>query len=1027
MTTLLYNRSCGSLLQSSLRIGQLVSFAQEHGYHDIALCDRGVLYGAMEFWHLARQAGIHPIFGLEADVEIEQGLYPFLLFARTDQSYHQLILVSSRLQTSTEPVSLEQLVGMAPDCIIVVPNENGWITHLLALKQTDRITAFLSNWRHDGYFYVGLGGSDSQFNRDINPVLTGLCQACGVPTVALAPAFYRDPEDFESYKALLAIQKQVALDDPQLSYRSASHLRTPEQMQALFDPLSLQSTDRIAGDCQVTMDLPKAALPRFTTPQGVSSRSYLSQLCHAGLAKRFAGRTIPPVYPKRLAYELSVIAQMHFDDYFLIVWDFIRFSRQKGINTGVGRGSAAGSLVAYCLGITHIDPIRYGLLFERFLNPERISMPDIDTDFPDDRRQEVIDYVTDKYGPDHIAHIVAFATLAARQVLKDTGKVLGISASSLDIMTKAIPNEPKITLQRSYDENPRFRKAVESSAANRHLYQLALKLEGLPHHVSMHAAGLVMSDRELTDNVPLLRIDAQTCATQYPMEYLEELGLIKMDFLGLRNLTIIAQIVQAVNQVRQTPIDILKIPLDDAKTYELICSGCTTGIFQLESEGMRNLIRKLNPRCFDDIVVTIALFRPGPMENIPAYLAARQNPQSVVYPHPDLKPILQSTYGIMIYQEQIMQVAQLMAGFSLGKADLLRKAVSKKHADQLAAMHDEFITGALARGYDRRVAVTVFEMILKFTNYGFNKSHSVAYAMTAYQLAYLKANFPLPFYQALLNSVIGNDAKTAEYITEARQADITILGPDINASFSLFIAEDGRLRYPLLSLKGIGRLVSDQIVAERQANGAYPDYLAAVARMANVGIGPKALEILIQAGVLDSLGLNRPTMLKALPEALRYAELIRIGVDGGQASLDFGLVSPPIITPQPGDPAEDQRAEFEIIGMYLKGHPAAKLRNGFPSAVNSAIAKKTRGRCEVVVQVKRIREHRTVKGDLMCFATGYDDMGQLDLVFMPDAYQRYADQLKKDAFVYAQGTIDDRQSLKVSVMRLLTQGKEDAG
>lgn len=1019
MTTLLYNRTSASLLQSTIRMPQLVNFAKEQGYEAIAICDQGVLYGAMEFFHLCQKANIKLLIGLEIMVMIEEQAYPFLVYAKNDAGYQQLIETSTLLETTRPNLTEDELFSLNKNCLIIAPVNDSYLENLLVRKHDDKIDLFLQKYAQLTDFWVGIGPNYSQFNRDNNPIIEEKCQIYKIPVAAISLALYAGVDDYEAFRVLRAICEQIRVNDAQLIAPTDKQLYNPQEMEQLFSPESLQQTDVIASRCNLNMQLPKAFLPPFPTPNNVDSKDYLSGLCQAGLNKRMDGKTISQSYQMRLNYELKVIIQMHFEDYFLIVWDFIRYARQQGIYVGVGRGSAAGSLVAYCLGITHIDPLKYGLLFERFLNPERISMPDIDTDFPDDRRQEVIDYVTEKYGRDHIAHIVAFATLAAKQVIKDAGKALGVNSSVIDILTRNIPNQPKITLKMAYEQNPQFKKAVESAEANRNLYQIALRLEGLPHHISTHAAGLVMSGLPLTQNVPLLKVDENTYATQYPMQNLEELGLIKMDFLGLRNLTTIAQIVETINQTAKVPLNILKIPLDNQATYELIGKGQTIGVFQLESSGMVNLLKKMLPTCFEDIVVTVALFRPGPMENIPLYLQARSHPETVTYPHPDLIPILKPTYGIMIYQEQIMQVAQVMAGFSLGKADLLRKAVSKKQAESLQSLQADFVSGARKKGYDDKVINHVYELILKFANYGFNKSHSVAYALLAYQMAYLKANYPLPFYQALLNSVVGNEDKTAQYIMEARSKGIQMLSPDINKSTDHFIIEGNNLRFPITAIKGIGLLTAMPIIEERNEHGLYLDFIDFICRANQLGMSRKVMETFIDAGCLDNPTINRTGMHQGLTDVLRYAELIKVD-DNGTISLKFDLVSRPLLTSGKEDSQAEAQNEFNLLGLYLHGHPAESRRKLFPKACDSVTARLHKGYIETVVQLIALKQHRTVKGDLMCFATGQDEMGTIELAIMPDLFRQLNPELKKGQLVYLTGYIDEqRPSVKVKTLKVL--------
>ena len=698
----------------------------------------------------------------------------------------------------------------------------------------------------------------------------------------------------------------------------------------------------------------------------------------------------------------------------MIVWDFIRFAKTQHIYIGPGRGSAAGSLVAYCLGITHVDPIRYHLLFERFLNPERISMPDIDTDFPDNRRDEVIHYVEQLYGKHRVSHIITFNTLAAKQVLRDVGKAMEINPRQIDRLCKLVPNVIKVTLDYAYQNDARFKELINSGETMRRLYATARKLEGLPRHASLHAAGIVFSDEAIEQVCPLIDVDEGVCATQFTMEYLEELGLIKMDFLGLRNLTIIDEIVQHINATADKQLDIMRIPLDDAKTYALIRAVDTVGVFQLESEGMKNLIRKMQPDCFEDIVATIALFRPGPMENIPEYLDRREHPEKVDYIHPSLQPILQNTYGIMIYQEQIMQVAQTMAGFTLGKADNLRKAISKKKGEELRRMQEEFIQGALHKGYDEALAPKVYALIMKFANYGFNRSHSVAYGMIAYQLAYLKANAPLYFFNSLLNSVIGSETKTSEYVFEARKRHIKILLPDVNRSYNQYGIEDNALRFPFVGIKGIGSAVSSLIVEERNKKGEFRDFFDFTARMNGNKIGKKTIEILINAGALDCFKVGRASLMASLEDALRYADLVKIE-DVDQVLFDFDLVSKPAMTMMRDNAAIRAEKEKEAIGFYLSRHPIADVRSRMGKELPILISlPKYKGRyVKFVCLVDRCRQYRTKNGDMMMFVIGSDETGKFDLVCMPNIYRQHADDLVKGNYLYVEGIVDKETSCLV--------------
>ena len=919
MSVHLHVRSCYTLLQSTLTIPKIVAAAKRCGYTAVALTDKHVMHGAMAFYHACKKENIKPIFGMEVDVLEQEELYGFVVLAKNDAGYQNLLKLSTWLNTGEERriPDLDTLAYYAKDCIVLTNGDQNQMETLIVKEELDLLRHWLKLCRKQfSDFYVSIARNDSGLMEKKNPVLKQVCKELDIPYTALSRIYFEREEDEESYKTLCAIDQGVSLHDKMLNYSPRRYFRTPQEMQLLYEDEELQMSDRIAALCQVEMQLPKAVLPKFQNKYGVSSEEFLRSLCQKGLQKRMQYQPISSVYQQRLDYELDVIIRMQYADYFLIVWDFIRFAKTQHIYIGPGRGSAAGSLVAYCLGITHVDPIRYHLLFERFLNPERISMPDIDTDFPDNRRDEVIHYVEQLYGKHRVSHIITFNTLAAKQVLRDVGKAMEINPRQIDRLCKLVPNVIKVTLDYAYQNDARFKELINSGETMRRLYATARKLEGLPRHASLHAAGIVFSDEAIEQVCPLIDVDEGICATQFTMEYLEELGLIKMDFLGLRNLTIIDEIVQHINATADKKLDIMRIPLDDAKTYALIRAVDTVGVFQLESEGMKNLIRKMQPNCFEDIVATIALFRPGPMENIPEYLDRREHPEKVDYIHPSLQPILQNTYGIMIYQEQIMQVAQTMAGFTLGKADNLRKAISKKKGEELRRMQAEFISGALRKGYDEALAQKVYALIMKFANYGFNRSHSVAYGMIAYQLAYLKANAPLYFFNSLLNSVIGSETKTSEYVFEARKRNIQILLPDVNRSHNQYGIEDNALRFPFVGIKGIGSAVSSLIVEERDKKGEFRDFFDFTARMNGNKIGKKTIEILIYAGALDCFKVGRASLMASLEDALRYADLVKIE-DVDQVLFDFDLVSKPAMTMMRDNATIRSEKEKEAIGFYL--------------------------------------------------------------------------------------------------------------
>lgn len=1015
MSVHLHVRSCYTLLNSTLRIADIVTLAKNNGYTSVALCDKHVMHGAAAFYHEAKKQGIHAIFGMECDCTHEDMLCNLIILARDDIGYQNLLALSTRYNTDRTPVSLTELKDYCEHCIVLNGGDHSSLEAAIVKEDEAQIKALLSLYKESfPDYYCAIACNDSGLLRIKNLLLKKCAQELEIATCALSRIYYGDKEDEESYKILCAIDQGVSLEDKTLNYAPRRYFRSPKEMMELYEEDDLNMCDQIAKMCQVSFQFDHVHLPHFKNKLNISSEEYLRKLCYKGLAKRMNFQSVPDEYKKRLDYELHVIISMNFADYFLIVYDFIRYARSQDIYVGPGRGSAAGSLVAYCLGITHVDPIHYQLLFERFLNPERISMPDIDTDFPDNRRNEVIDYVRDLYGKDHVAHIITFNTLGAKQVLRDIGKVMRVNQRDIDMLCKQIPFLPKVTLQYAYEQNPRFKQMVNSSNQLRNIYEKALKLEGLPRHASLHAGGIVFSAEPITSICPLIEVDEGMCATQFTMEYLEELGLIKMDFLGLRNLTIIDEIVHEINKERSEPLNIMKIPLDDKKSYDLLCQCDTIGIFQLESEGIKNLIRQLQPREFEDIVATIALFRPGPMENIPEYLRRKKNPQYIDYIHPSLKPILENTYGIMIYQEQIMQISQKMAGFSLAKADNLRKAISKKHSDQIRQLESEFIEGAQHNGYTKDMAKHVYELIMKFANYGFNRSHSVAYALVAYQLAYLKANYPLYFFCSLLNSVIGSETKSSEYIFEAKKRGIQILVPSVNASLNDYVIEGKSLRFPLTAIKNIGSAVCSAIVEDRTNHGTYDDYFDFIARMATKKVNKKTVETLIHAGALDCFQINRASLLATMDDAFRYGDLVKVE-DENQIMIKFDLVSKPAMKTVRENMTLRSMKEREVIGFYLSKHPIEQLRKDVDPKLKPLISlSAARGYVKFLCYLERTREHRTKNGELMMFGSGVDDSGKIDLVIFPKTYQQYRDLLIKGNYLLIDAMKKEDQSCIVN-------------
>ncbi len=1002
MSVHLYTLSHFSLLQGMMSVENLVLTAKKRGFSAIALTDLNTMYGVPEFIKQCKKHDIKPLIGCVIDFEYEQQVIPVIMIAKNQAGYRQLILQSTLANQSKQPVALSS----APDydqLIAIVLSEGGWLEG--DLIQNDQQALFEKLDKIKRMFddvYIGLSTNESPFWKQLNQWVKSLITQKGMKTVAIPKVYYADESDYEAYRIVRGIRLGQTIKDKSLINQPNRHLLDTNEMVELYDIEDLIASDEIADKCENIDIHNMTSLPQFPLGQNVNSKQYLMQLCLLGLKKRFNGE-VPDGYHARLKYELDVITSMNYEDYFLIVWDLIRYAKTQGIYVGPGRGSSAGSLVAFVLGITHVDPIVYDLLFERFLNPQRISMPDIDIDFPDNRRDEVLTYVREKYGEDHIAHIVTFGTLAAKQCLRDVSRVYEIPLRDVDMLSKAVPNAVKMTLQDAYEQSERFRLALSSDSALQRVFGMAKQLEGLPRHVSTHAAGIVMSKRPLQQVVPLISIEEDLYSTQYSMEYLEDIGLIKMDFLGLRNLTIIDEIVNRMD----VSLDILKIPLDDEKTYELISNGDTVGVFQLESEGMKALIRKMKPDRFDDIVATIALFRPGPMENIPLYLKMKTDPSKINYLLPQLEPILKSTYGIMIYQEQIMLVTQKIAGFSLAKADILRKAVSKKKEDEILALKQDFVSGCVSNDVNENVAITLFDLILKFANYGFNKSHSVAYALISYQMAYLKANYPLLFYTSLLTSVIGGEAKTSEYLDECRQRGVRVLPPSVNSSKDKYVIEGKAIRFPIIAIKGIGQAAYTLLQNERNERGSFMDYYDFVARMLVYKFQSKWIETLIHAGALDEFNFSRATMIASLDDAVSYADLVRIEISG-QSRIDLQLVSRPIPIVVKDQPLLRSEKEKEALGFYLGEHPLLSVRANSRIKYQhiSQLTGKV-GEVTFIAMIQRVKTHRTKKGDMMAFIGVSDESSFMDCVCLPNVYQKIWELLQKGAIVEISGKMEE--------------------
>lgn len=998
MSTHLLNRSSYTLLNGAMNVTDLVKKAKKEGYTSIALTDQNVMYGAPSFQNACNALGMHAIHGMEVIVNYHDTKVPFLLLAKDNAGIKNLYRLSSLINDGRDYCEVDELIQYASHCFLIVYGEGGYLDSYIIHEDMEKIVDGLECMQKElPLFDVAISYNDSSLWVLKNKLLKQACRSLHISTVALNKNYYLNKEDDYILRFLNGVRDNRNIYDKGTHLLTGRYVLEQAVFEKLYDAEDLRRSDEIAKECTANLELPKTQLPKFFVPNGVTSGQYMTQLCLAGLKKRFDGGKVPQEYLKRLQYELSVILKMHFEDYFLIVYDFIRFARKNGIYVGPGRGSAAGSLVSYCLGITMIDPMQYNLLFERFLNPHRISMPDIDTDIPDIHRQDVIDYVYQTYGEDHVCNIVTFGTFGARQSLRDAGKFLAMSNYDINMVANMVPRTAKISLNDALNQNRRLKSIVNAEEKYQKLFRLAMAIEGMPRHTSLHAAGIIMSSLPLEDVIPTMHSDDGMKTSQFTMEHLEERGLIKMDFLGLRNLTIIDDIVKLV-QKEDPSFKIMEIPLNDEATFEVFKHADTVGVFQFESSGMKNLLQKMKPCKFEDIVACLALYRPGPMENIPLYLSNRANPASIQYPHKDLIPILKETYGILIYQEQIMQTAKIAAGFSLAKADILRKAMSKKKVKELNMLKEDFIQGCLMNGYPKDVAMMLFAWIEKFAGYGFNKSHAVAYGMLAYQLAYLKAHAPYYFYKALLDSVVGNDEKTSEYISECRRRHVKVLYPDVNASYNTYTIQNGCIRLPFTQIKGLGYRIGDMIMEERK-QGEFLDYYDFVARMMLHKVNRSQFESLIDAGACDCFKANRTTLRYGLDEAMQYGSLVQV-MNGPQISLNFSIVTKPLISMRADNKEDILEREKDVLGMYLGPHPILEKRMQYKIQYPSLISISTRiGFVDGFALVKNVRQHRTKKGKMMAFVVMEDETTTMDLVVMPWVYETVAKDLKKGIYI----------------------------
>lgn len=1049
-----------SLLDGSNKIHEYVARVKKLGMNSAAITDHGVMFGCIDFYRAAKAAGIKPILGCEVYVapgsrfEREQGhsesrYYHLVLLAENNQGYENLMKIVSKGFIDgfyyKPRVDLELLEQYHEGIIALSACLAGEVAKNLTrgfYEEGKKAALRYEEIFGKGNFFLEMQDHGIPEQQRVNQQLLRMHQETGIDLVVTNDVHYTYETDVEAHDILLCVQTGKRLqDEDRMRYEGGQYyVKSPEEMLKLFPyiPEALENTQKIADRCEVEIEFGVTKLPKFDVPAPYTSWEYLNKLCYDGLKERYTENLED--LKKRLEYELGVIQKMGYVDYFLIVWDFIRFARDHDIMVGPGRGSAAGSLVSYTLGITKLDPIKYDLLFERFLNPERVSMPDIDVDFCFERRQEVIDYVVEKYGKDRVVQIVTFGTMAARGVIRDVGRVMDLPYAQCDSIAKMIPTELNITIDKALKMNPELRTLYETDETVKKLIDMSRRLEGLPRHTSMHAAGVVISQKSVDEYVPLSRASDGSIVTQFTMTTLEELGLLKMDFLGLRTLTVIQNAVKLAEQNQGVKLDIDHINYEDKKVYEMLGQGKTDGVFQLESGGMTNFMKELKPESLEDVIAGISLYRPGPMDFIPQYIKGKNNAGSITYDCPELEPILKPTYGCIVYQEQVMQIVRSLGGYTLGRSDLLRRAMSKKKAAVMEKERQNFVygneeegvPGCIKRGISEQIANKIYDEMIDFAKYAFNKSHAAAYAMVAYQTAYLKYYFPVEFMAALMTSVIDNPSKVAEYILSSRKMGISILPPDINKGYSSFSVDQGAIRYGLSAIKGVGKPVIAAIVEEREERGDFKHLQDFIERMSGKEVNKKVIENLIKAGAMDELPGNRRQKMMVYVQIVDAVAMEKKNTMAGQMSL-FDLVSEEeksafeIHMPNVEEYTKEDRLAFEkeVLGIYISGHPLEEYEERWRKNISAVttdflpdeetgVPAVRDGEKEVVggmITAKTIKYTKTNK--VMAFLTLEDLVGTVEVVVFPRDYEKNIQHMNVDDKVFIQGRVsaeDDKAS-----------------
>ncbi|MGG2468412.1 DNA polymerase III subunit alpha [Paraclostridium bifermentans] len=1070
-----------SLLDGFSRIKNLVNRAKELNMSAVAITDHGCMFGAIDFFKVAKKEGIKPIIGCEVytaprgmkdkDPNFDKSQGHLILLAKDTTGYQNLIKLVSAAYVQgfyyKPRVDIDEIKKHSEGIIALSACLAGDVSQALMNRNYDKAKNIALKYKEifgEENYYLEIQDHNLPEQKEVNRELIRLSKEIGVGLVATNDVHYVRKEDSKIHDILMCIQMGKTVNDPaRMRFGSDEfYLKSREEMEEIFPEVqeALDNTSKIAQMCNVEFDFNTIHLPQYDVPDGYTPQEYLRMLCFKGLKERYKKPSKEIL--DRLEYELGVIEKMGYVEYFLITWDFINFARENSIMVGPGRGSAAGSIVSYTLYITDIDPIKYSLLFERFLNPERVSMPDIDIDFCYERREEVIDYVKRKYGEDHVAQIITFGTMGAKAAIRDVGRVLDVSYNKVDNIAKEIPFALGMTIDKALDTNPNLKKLYEEDSETKEIIDVSRKIEGMLRHASTHAAGVVISKKPIDEYVPLYK-HQDAITTQFTMTTLEELGLLKMDFLGLRTLTVIRDALDLIEKNHNLKINFSKMEYDDPKVYELLSSGNTLGVFQLESAGMRSFMKQLKPDNFEDIVAGISLYRPGPMDSIPVYINNKNNPENVEYLHKKLKPIMEVTYGCLVYQEQVMQVVRDLGGYSYGRSDLVRRAMGKKKMDVMEKEREYFIhgktdengeleiAGCVRNGVPEDIGNKIFDDMIDFAKYAFNKSHAAAYGVLAYETAYLKAHYPVEFMAALITSVMGNTDKVVEYIRECNSLKIDVLKPDINKSFTKFSVEDKSIRFGLAAVKNVGVNVLNNIIKERESSGEFKDFNEFCKRLDSKDLNKRIIESLIKCGAFDEMGDNRASLLLGYEKLLESISMDRKKNLAGQVSLFDGFEMDESINndiqsmytlPHVKELEEKERLylEKEVLGMYVSGHPLSQYKDEIKrnTTINNAELNEIKddyitylnlNEREVtmggIVINKTIRT--TKRNDLMAIIELEDLFGVIEVIVFPQVLQKYNTIIQEDKIIYIDGRLSIKEDENAKLIAREIRDMNDSG